>query len=383
MEEKICFVISPIGEEGDEIRKHADYVLNELIKPAAADLCSVERGDKARVLGKITNTIIGLINSADLVVADLSYQNPNVFYELAIRHFIGKPVILIKSKMTKLPFNIADQATLDFTLGSAGEVIQVLRSKINDSLSNKDKFLAEDPISIAKRAGYLQNGSKSKIDDGQNRIVKMPAASHNSTKIPIDLAAYESENSFVLDVEKTGTYFSTFINEYYTVNAPLQYELTNNKRLRSHIERLKNIQPHYYYPIFADEHTDIARIWKSKVLKFFNKLIMEKEFNTKNGRYLKSKYKFYVPEENVSTKNFNKTLSYPWSLFIGHRANNETSALIYLYHKSFFDKETLSPLKIIGINGQVCPALMTDIVADNDKFREIQGIDAFIDYLKS
>ncbi len=35
MNKAICFVISPIGEDGSDIRKQADQVLEHVIKPAA------------------------------------------------------------------------------------------------------------------------------------------------------------------------------------------------------------------------------------------------------------------------------------------------------------------------------------------------------------
>jgi hypothetical protein len=45
---------------------------------------------------------------ARLVVADLSFHNPNVFYELAIRHATKLPTVLISRTAERVPFDIAD-----------------------------------------------------------------------------------------------------------------------------------------------------------------------------------------------------------------------------------------------------------------------------------
>ena len=45
----------------------------------------------------ILDKIGRLISQADVVIADCSGRNPNVFYELGMAHALGKPVVLITS----------------------------------------------------------------------------------------------------------------------------------------------------------------------------------------------------------------------------------------------------------------------------------------------
>ena len=52
--------------------------------------------------GKSYNSVL----NADLVIADLTGHNPNVFYELAIRHLVGKPFIHMTDKPESVPFDI-------------------------------------------------------------------------------------------------------------------------------------------------------------------------------------------------------------------------------------------------------------------------------------
>jgi hypothetical protein len=82
---KKCFVISPIGLPGSEVREQADDVLDYIIAPALKDLgIEAFRADKQMEPGLITDQMIAAILNYDLCIADLSGHNPNVFYELAI-----------------------------------------------------------------------------------------------------------------------------------------------------------------------------------------------------------------------------------------------------------------------------------------------------------
>lgn len=112
--QKKCFVISPIGPDGSETRKHADTVFECIILPA----CSppdhsghyiAERGDHKAAPGKITDQIYEDILGSDLIIVVLTESNPNVYYELAIAQSAAKPVILLLEKGYDAPFDIKDQ----------------------------------------------------------------------------------------------------------------------------------------------------------------------------------------------------------------------------------------------------------------------------------
>lgn len=110
-----CFYVTPIGEDGDEVRKHSDILLGHIVEPAIEELgmhLSVVRADQIDNPGLISAQVIQHLLHARLVVADISFHNPNVFYELAIRHATGKPTVLISRSEDKLPFDISDVRTI-------------------------------------------------------------------------------------------------------------------------------------------------------------------------------------------------------------------------------------------------------------------------------
>jgi len=113
----VCFVISPIGDEDSEQRRHADLVLGSLIEPALGELRLVAvRADQISKPGLITGQVIDHLVRAKLVIADLSFGNPNVFYELALRHATRLPVVQVIRKGDKLPFDVGQYRTVELDM---------------------------------------------------------------------------------------------------------------------------------------------------------------------------------------------------------------------------------------------------------------------------
>ena len=130
-----CFVISPIGEANSDIRKASDQLLKFIIVPSAlacgfkAD--AIIRADKIDHPGIITNQIITHILNCDLVVADLSGHNPNVFYELAVRHAAGKPTVLLIREGESVPFDISQNRIIFYDIHDLDKVEENKEQLIN------------------------------------------------------------------------------------------------------------------------------------------------------------------------------------------------------------------------------------------------------------
>src|SRR5215469_1439829 len=108
-EKKICFVICPIGLPSTKIRKRSNALLDCIITPVLENLnYNVIRGDETPNPGIIINQVVLDIVRSSLVIADLTGGNPNVFYELAIRHILRKPLILVRhiQDRKEIPFDI-------------------------------------------------------------------------------------------------------------------------------------------------------------------------------------------------------------------------------------------------------------------------------------
>lgn len=123
---KKCFVVSPIGADGSEIRNNADKLFKHVIKPVC-EACDFEpvRVDQLNDANSITQTIIEHLDSADLVIADMTGHNPNVFYEMGYRARTKKPMIHLKKKGEVLPFDVTTIRTLEYDLTDLDSVDEV------------------------------------------------------------------------------------------------------------------------------------------------------------------------------------------------------------------------------------------------------------------
>lgn len=150
-EKKICFVISPIGEDDSDTRKRSDQVLKHIITGAVEQLgYEVIRADKISEPGIITHQILQHIVDAPLVIADLTERNPNVFYELALRHAIRKPLVQLIKKGELIPFDVAATRIIQFDLHNLDSV-EAAKVEIAAQVKSLEagKNDTDNPISVS------------------------------------------------------------------------------------------------------------------------------------------------------------------------------------------------------------------------------------------
>jgi hypothetical protein len=90
------------------------------------------------------------VADAELVVADLSTHNPNVFYELAIRHASQKPIVQLISVDEELPFDIAAMRTIFFDIGDLDSA-ESARTELGEHIAalEADPTPVDTPIAAA------------------------------------------------------------------------------------------------------------------------------------------------------------------------------------------------------------------------------------------
>jgi hypothetical protein len=152
-----CFYITPIGEEGSEVRRHADMLLRHLVEPAFAEFkLKVVRADGIEKSGLITQQIFEQLVSSKFCVADLSFGNPNAFYELGIRHMTRLPTIQIIRKGDKIPFDVSQGRTISVDMSDIYTIMDKIESArrelvehIRNYMEPGDKGRSEDnPVAV-------------------------------------------------------------------------------------------------------------------------------------------------------------------------------------------------------------------------------------------
>jgi hypothetical protein len=148
---KVCFVATPIGAAGSETRKRANQIQRHIINPCVTSLGYAPiRADEITQPGMIPRQIIQHLLDADLVVIDLAEYNPNVYYEMAIRHMVGKPIVHLMERDKPLPFDVQQNRTIFVDvhdLDSVAECREALEAQIR--ALEDDPTASDNPISYA------------------------------------------------------------------------------------------------------------------------------------------------------------------------------------------------------------------------------------------
>ncbi len=83
------FVIAPFDPEGRRVQDTVQRTLEE------AGFRVVQYRGAVRPGAEMTSDILGIIRQADLILADVSRQDPNVLFEVGFAHALRKPTILL------------------------------------------------------------------------------------------------------------------------------------------------------------------------------------------------------------------------------------------------------------------------------------------------
>jgi tetratricopeptide (TPR) repeat protein len=120
----LCFVVMPFGEKPDGQGGSVDFdsVYEKLLAPAVRT-AGLEplRADQELIGGVIHKPMFERLVLADYCVADLTTANPNVFYELGVRHAVRPySTVLVSAESKRIPFDLAPDRVLPYALDGNG-----------------------------------------------------------------------------------------------------------------------------------------------------------------------------------------------------------------------------------------------------------------------
>jgi hypothetical protein len=136
----------------------SDYIITP-----AAEACGFTtlRADQITHPGIITDQVIQHLIEDPMVVADLTGRNPNVFYELAIRHAIRRPYVQIIEETEDLPFDVFGIRTIRFTyryIDSLNMAKAEMVKQMNSLLSGDAQVTS--PVTTAVALSTLKHSDK-------------------------------------------------------------------------------------------------------------------------------------------------------------------------------------------------------------------------------
>jgi hypothetical protein len=125
----LCFVLMPFGKKMDAAGRvtNFDSVYTKIIAPAV-EQAGLEpiRADEEKIGGSIHKPMFERLMLCHYAVADITGANPNVFYELGIRHAMRpRSTVIVFGEGTVLPFDIALVRGIAYKTDGAGEPVEV------------------------------------------------------------------------------------------------------------------------------------------------------------------------------------------------------------------------------------------------------------------
>ena len=134
-EKKTCFVIMPFsdpeGYERGHFRSIYEYTFVPAIRAAGYEPLRIDDNSVSNLIhGKMMNELI----NAPMVLCDLSTNNPNVLYELGIRHAYDKPVVLVQEIGQDRIFDIGAITSVEYHPTRLYEEVVEDQQKITEAI---------------------------------------------------------------------------------------------------------------------------------------------------------------------------------------------------------------------------------------------------------
>jgi hypothetical protein len=203
----------PIGT-GDAYEVYLNRYTN-IIRPAVEDyehggsrIFDAVRADFITSTGSINKSVIQHIYNADLVIADLTDLNPNVFYELGVRHALRNGTLLVALEGTKLPFDVGDLRSVFYKdrVGaekeSIPEIQRLIRALVEDESADDSPVFAVLPSLQAPQTRDLKEAqakaSAAQADAAELRV-KLGLAEDANLRLRESFTTFERTINAVLD----------------------------------------------------------------------------------------------------------------------------------------------------------------------------------------
>ena len=138
-----CFVMMPFAEPiGGYYKSIYETAISKAgLRPVRAD-------DEIFATGKIIDQVWDGITAAKVLVAELTGRNPNVFYELGLAHALSKPVVLVSSNQSDVPFDLKHIRVIYYDMRDpfwGDKLIAKVSENIISALKNPGEALLKRP----------------------------------------------------------------------------------------------------------------------------------------------------------------------------------------------------------------------------------------------
>ncbi len=293
MEKKSCFIIMPFSQVKTNIfeynKQTLDYIYEQIIKKAVHEYVEEDKkvfSDITRYNSKVGSIINGItrnLNESDLVIADLTGLNPNVMYELGVRHTLRRGTIIITQDLSSLPSDLRDYICIgykysentieqddnykQFRLELHNSISELLMTDKYDSpilnyLEGKQKYWKEDEISKLKENIVVVNY----IYEQYEAVKDILTGLENNTEKKITF-----EDSFVVVMSLINNLNSAIHDLRISAQTSILYEnIQAAKSLIADVLRKSMMSEHYVGMSFIIQEDESTHKFRSQMQTFFD-----------------------------------------------------------------------------------------------------------------
>lgn len=320
MDRKQVFVITPIGKKDSEDYKKFDAVLKTMIKPAIDEIDNtlrILRADQISQPGSFIKDILEQLQNSYIVIANLTGLNPNVFYELGVRHSLSNRTIMITEDLSKLPSDLKEYRVIEYSaeLTAIESFKEELKKAIKSILENPEK--SDNPVQdrlpgiiIKREEQYLEeiallrekltNKSQKKsviLKDGISkrieRILKLINASYATYLGKVTWTQEVEKKKVSTEVENAwGNFKYYFVNrkgtefiDYSLILSIREYDFKLKEDLadiRVMLSLYGNKDMHFKYVIATNSKLNSE---KKDAVEFFKKAVKKEELLLKDNEF--------------------------------------------------------------------------------------------------
>ena len=210
----LCFVLMPFGRKGDASGRLTDFdaIYQQIIAPSilAADMEPM-RADQEQIGGAIHKAMFERLLLSEYAVADVTGANPNVFYELGIRHATRpRSTVILFSEGTALPFDIALLRGVAYRTDNAGIAVEperqiniiarLLMTARTDSRDDSPLFQLLDGMPRIEFDQSRMGTLRGRLDQLKNLQARLGAACR-AGKVALQALAQDPALSNLLDID--------------------------------------------------------------------------------------------------------------------------------------------------------------------------------------
>jgi hypothetical protein len=278
MKKKTCFVIMPFSETVTCTKNRWTSIYENMIKPAVTGSklgFTCERSSPRT--GNLIKDILNKLDVADVVIADLTDMNPNVFYELGVRHTLRNRTILITQDMKHVPSDLQSYWVVVYKRGRLGnadfkqKMREILRemtkapdkpdSPVADFLKQTNRtLLSQEKSATSKKLTALCSELSRNIRTTDNLLRNIPKwlkAAKEKKSLPLPIVRFD-DSCLVLLIS---THYIALPEEILETLSLVKTAISTSNR------RLDLMSQEEYYESVVKKLADVLPVIKKRLVK--------------------------------------------------------------------------------------------------------------------